>query len=58
MCSVVLTVCNLEREYVEWRQLHQPGICDCKITDVFGVQMQCSRILYVSDNLFFIAHFN
>jgi hypothetical protein len=43
---------------VEWRQLYHRGVSYSQLTDVFGVQMQCSRILHVSDLLSYIALFN
>jgi hypothetical protein len=48
----------MESEYVEWRQLYHSGDPHSKLTDVCGVQMQCSGILYVSDLLLGIALFN
>jgi hypothetical protein len=41
---------------VEWRRLCHREVCYFQVTDVFGMQMQRSGILYVSD-LLYIAHF-
>jgi hypothetical protein len=42
---------------MEWRQLCHREVCYSQVTDVFGMQMQRSGILYVSDLLLYITYF-